>query len=233
MFIPGVVFRVFARLWVTLRLFQLTKTQEITLGVLVSLLPLCAANLFVWNVPIAERYPFSFVFGGIDEYKQDYRLGLSLAVSSDPEKLLDPAHEPKSMYEQAISRIWRRQLRFLSWYFIFSATEGFLFGLLASKYGDWTGKNAAYDWMARKILLPHISEFQVLLTDFTWPKDPKRDVVADVLCKDTLYRGKIGDYFLDTNGKLSGVFMTDAERFRRELPAKSRTPAARSVFQPV
>ncbi len=215
-FIPGALFRVFAWFWVTLRFFQLTKTQEITLGVLVSLLPLCAANLFVWNVSVAERHPFPYSFGGIDQYKQDYRLGLALAVSSDAEKLLDPSHEPKSVYQQAVSRIWHRQLRFLTWYFTFSSIEGFLFGFLASKYGDWTGKSAAYDWLARKILLPHISEFQVLLTDFTWPKNPKRDVLADVLCQDTLYRGKIGDYFLDANGKLSGLFMTDAERFRRD-----------------
>ncbi|MGA8087444.1 MAG: hypothetical protein WCA10_09070 [Terracidiphilus sp.] len=214
--VPGVLFRVFAGLWVHLRLFQLTRTQEITLGVLVSILPLCTANWFVWKIPIAEGHPFSYSFGGIDEYKRDYRLGLSLVVSSDPEKLLHPTEEPKSVYEQAISRIWRRQLRFLSWYFIFSLIEGSLFGFLASKYGDWTGKSVVYDWLARKVLLPNISEFQVLLTDFTWPKDPKRDVIADVLCQDTLYRGKVSDYFLDANGRLSGLFMTDAERFRRE-----------------
>jgi hypothetical protein len=214
--IPGVLFRVFAGLRVTLRLFQLTKTQEITLGVLVSLFPLCAANICVWKVPIVEHYPFSYTFGGVDEYKQDYRLGLSLAVASDPEKLLDPTNEHKSVFEQAITRIWHRQLRFLCWYFIFSVAEGFLFGFLASKYGDWVGKNKAYDWLARKVLLPNISEFQVLLTDFTWPKQPKRDVLADALCGDTLYRGKVADYFLDANGKLSGLFMTDTERFRRD-----------------
>ncbi len=214
--IPGVLFRVFARLWVTLRFFQLTKTQEVTLGVLVAVLPLCAANFFVWKMPIADSYPFPYSFDGIEQYKQDYRLGLSMAVASDPEKLLETANGQKSIYDQAISRIWRRQARFLCWYFFFSSAEGFLFGFLASKYGDWTDKNAAYDWIARKILLPHISEFQLLLTDFTWPKRPKRDVIADVLCDGTLYRGKVRDYYLDVNGKLSGFFMIDAERFRRE-----------------
>ena len=180
------------------------------------MLPLGAANFFVWKIPIAQHHPFSYTFGGIGEYKRDYRLGVTLLVSSDPAKLLDPDHEPKSIYEQASVRIWRRQFRFLTWYFLFSSAEGCLFGFLASKYGNWAGKNVVYDWLARHVLLPNISEFQVLLTDFTWPKEPKRDVLADVLCQDTLYRGKVGDYFLDANGKLSGLFMVDAERFRRE-----------------
>jgi hypothetical protein len=214
--IPGVLFRVFAGFRVKLRLFQLTRSQEVTVGVLVSLLPLIIANFCVWNFPIAQHHPFSYPFGGVDEYRQDYRIGLSLIVSSDPEKLLDPTNEHPSVFARAATRIWHRQFRFLSWYFVFSAAEGFLFGYFASKYGDWSRKSKIYDAVARKILIPHISEFQVLLTDFTWPKKPKRDVLADVLCGDTLYRGKIADHFLDASGKLSGLFMTDAERFSRD-----------------
>ncbi|UWZ85270.1 hypothetical protein [Occallatibacter riparius] len=214
--IPGVLFRVFAGFFVTLRLFQLTKTQEFTLGVLVALLPLVLANVFVWTVPFAEAYPFAYTFGTTNEYKRDYRLAVGMAVAEDPAHLLEPGKEPKSEYEQAVSRIWRRQLRFLSWYFLFSASEGALFGFLTRKYGDWSGKSALYDVLARKVLLPRVSEWQLLLTDFSFPKKPKRDVLADVLCGDILYRGKVGDYFLDVNGKLSGLLMKEVDRFRRE-----------------
>ena len=214
--IPGVLFRVFAGFLVKLRLFQLTRTQEVTIGVLVSLAPLIFANFFVWTVPFAENHPLPYTFGTTDEYKRDYRLVLSLAVSTDPEKLLEPVNGVKSVYEQANDRIWRRQVRFLCWYYVLSGTEGLLFGYLARRYGDWSGRNVVYDWLARKILLPNISESQLLLTDFTFPKKPKRDVLADVLCQEIVYRGKVGDYFLDTNGKLSGLFMKDVERFRRK-----------------
>lgn len=214
--IPGVLFRVFAGYLVKLRLFQLSKTQEVTLGVLVSLAPLVFANLFVWKIPVARTYPFPYTYGSVAEYKRAYKIGLGLVVSEDPEKLLNPTGEPNSPYEQAFSAIWHRQLRFLSWYYIFSVTEAVIFGLLARNYGDWVGKSTLYDWLARKVLLPNISEWQLLLTDFTFPKEPKREVQADVLCDGILYRGRVGDYFLDSTGGLSGLLMKDAERFRRK-----------------
>ena len=214
--IPGVLFRGSAGFLVKLRLFQLTRTQEVTLGVLVAVLPLLMANFAVWHCPVARDWPLPYSFGGMDEYKQDYRLAFGVIVSSDPEKLLQPGHDPKTNYEQATGRIWRRQLRFLFWYFLFSSGEGLLFGYLSRMYGDWAGSNRFYDWLARRVLLPRISEWQLLLTDFTFPKHPKRDVRADVLCADILYRGRVGDYFLDTGGKLSGLFLKDVERFRRK-----------------
>lgn len=214
--IPGVLFRTWAGFFVKLRLFQLTKTQEATLGCLVAFLPLLFANWAVWKCPFAQQHPLSYSYGTLDDYKWDYRLGFGLVVSEDPAKLLDPEREPKSVYEQAVSAIWRRQLRFLSWYYAFIVLEAILFGSLANQYGNWWGRTPVYDWLARKILLPKISEWQLLLTDFAFPKKPKREVQEDVLCDGTLYRGTVGDYFLDTSGNLSGMLLKNAERFRRK-----------------
>lgn len=194
----------------------MTKTQEATVGCLVAILPLLLANWTVWKCPLAQQHPFPYAYGSVDDYKRDYRLGFGLVVSEDPEKLLQPEIEPKTIYERAVASIWRRQLRFLSWYYAFSFIEGLLFGFIASEYGNLWGRYTIYDWLARKIFLPQISEWQLLLTDFAFPKNPKREVQADVLCDGILYRGKVGDYFLDTNGKLSGLYMKDAERFRRK-----------------
>ena len=47
-------------------------------------------------------------------------------------------------------------------------------------------------------------------------------MVADVLCGDHLYRGHIGDYFLDPAGSLTGIFMKNVERFRRSEFEKAR-----------
>jgi len=214
--IPGVLFRTWAGFFVKLRLFQLTKTQEATIGCLVAFLPILLANWTVWKCPYAQQHPFSYAYGTIDNYKRDYKLCFGLVIAEDPAKLLDPEREPKTVYELAVSAIWRRQLRFLSWYYAFTVLEAILFGILANQYGNWWGRNPIYDWLARKIFLPKISEWQLLLTDFAFPKKPKREVQADVLCDGILYRGIVGDYFLDTAGSLSGILLKNAERFRRK-----------------
>lgn len=214
--IPGVLFRTWAGFFVKLRLFQLSKTQEATLGCLVAFLPLLLANWAVWKCPFAQHHPFPYSYGSLDDYKRDYRLGFGLVVAEDPAKLLDPEREPKTVYQQAISAIWRRQLRFLSWYYGFSVIEAIAFGFLANQYGNWWGRTRVYDWVARKILLPHISEWQLLLTTFVFPKKQNREVQADILCDGILYRGSVGDYFLDTAGCLSGLLLKNAERFRRK-----------------
>lgn len=56
--IPGVLFRLPASLFVQLRLFQLSKTQEVTFGCFVSLLPFIAALTLVWHVPACSRFFF-------------------------------------------------------------------------------------------------------------------------------------------------------------------------------
>lgn|GEM_PF-1010718 len=213
--IPGVLFRSVAGLFVKLRLFQLTRTQEVTLGVLVAFLPIVFANLCVWKFPLAQKFPFPYAYGSVDNYKSDYRLGLSLVVSQDPEKLLERVKDAKSPYDEAVSTIWRRQARFLFWCYSFAALEGVLYGFLARQYGEWANCRI-YAWIARKFLLPNVSEWQLLLTAFIFPKNPKRDVFADVLCEEMLYKGRVADYFLDTGGKLSGLYMKDVERFRRK-----------------
>ena len=214
--IPGVCFRTVVGFVVKLRLFQLTKTQEATFGVLVAVLPFLAAYVFVWHVPIAQVALFSYPVGSIDQYENDRRLLLTLTVSLDASRLLQSDRNHESEYWQALARIWHRQTCFLCWYYLFSGAEGALFAYFARKYGDWGEKYAIYAWLARKILLPYISEWQLLLTDFNFPNIPKREVAADVLCDNQLYRGKIEDYFLDTNGHLSGLYMKEVDRFRRK-----------------
>jgi hypothetical protein len=229
--IPGVIFRFIAGLFVRLRLFQLSKTQEFTVGVLAAVLPLCFANISVWCVPYAQQYPCPYEVGSYEQYRSDYKLALSLLVAQDPQKLLDPHQGPKTSYEEALSRLWRRHVRFLTWFVAFTALEGVLYGVLAKKYGDWYGKNKFYDYFAVICLRPYVSEWELLLTDFTLPKHPKRNVIADVLCEEVLYRGKVSDFYLDKNGMLSGLFLEDAERFYRDGFKSACAQAKNSVVK--
>ncbi len=151
----------------------------------------------------------------MEAYWTDYHRALTLIVAEDPSQLLRSTNGQQSSHAQSLYNIAHRQLRFLAWYYGLIFIEGIWFGYLTRKYGDWSD-HRIYQWVARKILLPNVSEWQLLLTDFSFPKRPKRDVFADVLCDDHLYRGKVGDYFLDTSGQLSGIFLKNVERFRRK-----------------
>lgn len=220
--IPGILFRFPASLFVKLRLFQLTRTQEATFGVAVSLLPFALALLAVWHGPVARSYPFPQREGTVAAYKEDYRRVGTLALSADPARLLEAdAAGHASLYARALNSNEHRQLRFLTWYYLFTMLEGGAFGLLARKYGEWSHV-PAYSWFARKIMLPRISEWQLLLTDFTFPRRPKRVVYADVLAEDHLYRGRVEDYFLNLSGELSGILLNKVERFRRDQYEEAR-----------
>ena len=226
--IPGILFRFPASLFVKLRLFQLTRTQEATFGVAVSLLPFLLALLAVWHAPLARTYPFSQPVGSFSDYKEDYRRVMTLALSADPAALLQAPGSRQNAYSSALNSTEHRQLRFLCWYYFFTMFEGGLFGLLARKYGDWS-HIGPYNWFARKIMLPRISEWQLLLTDFTFPRTPKRVVYADVLSGKHLYRGRVEDYFLDLSGELSGILLNKVERFRREQYEAARLEAAQAA----
>jgi hypothetical protein len=137
----------------------------------------------------------------------------------------------KDVYWSTLDRVLRRQSRFLTWFFLVTFAEGLAFGLFASKYGDWLGSGNShqnkliqlYAWFTRKFVLPNISEWHVLLTGFNWPKGAL--VVADVLQSDGhLYRGRVEDYFIDPDGKFTGLLLRNVERF--DLNSYRRTQEA-------
>ena len=57
-------------------------------------------------------------------------------------------------------------------------------------------------------------EWYPLLTDFALKDKPAR-IKADILSDDTLYQGTVAKHFLDKDGKLSGIILTEPRRFDR------------------
>lgn len=160
-------------------------------------------------------HAFSFPEADLSAYRNDYRNALTVIVAEDPSRFLEQTKNGTSNpYTKSLNHLEHHQLRFLLWYYIFISLEGAGFGFLTRKYGDWS-RYTVYEWFARKILLPRISEWQLLLTDFNFPKKPKRNVFVDVLTTVHLYRGRVDDYFLNGSGELSGIFMKEVARFRR------------------
>jgi hypothetical protein len=251
--IPGILFR-FGTSFSTVKLksFQRTRTQEATFATSVALLPFLLAFFGVRFVPVMRDHPVSVTEVTAAQRLEDYhRLGAMLMVS-DFSKLTgcDASGKPcagADAYWSAMDRVMRRQGRLLSWYFLFVFAEGWAFGLFASKYGDWRyakGKRyrlllRLYAWFTRKFVLPNLSEWHVLLTGFNWPKGAL--VVADVLQTDGhLYRGRVEDYFVDAEGKFTGLLLRDVDRFdlhtyrrTQEASASPETLASENFWKPI
>ena len=243
--IPGALFR-FTTSFSSIKLksFQRTRTQEATFAVAVALLPFAVALIGVWYVPVVRHQPFAIREGTNAARRQDYRRVGELILTSDLPKLTacnssqtqTQAQTPcaaTSPYWSSLTQVLRRQARFLTWYFVAILAEGWAFGFLAGKYGAWqrTAQNRhscsirLYDWFTRKFILPNISEWHVLLTGFNWPKGVL--VVADVLQNDDhLYRGRVEDYFVDPDGKLTGILLRNVDRFDRHAYRQAQNDAA-------
>jgi len=244
--IPGILFRFITSLFVPLKLFERTRTQEATFSVAVGLFPFAIALFGVWYLPIMKHYPFPVAEGTFSERRQDYRRVAGILSSSDASKLLiqyPTSGRPvgNEANWSSLNRVLRRQARFLIWYFVAISVEGGAFGGLASRYGNWQDdktqgwrglRNSLYKPIARKLILPNISEWHLLLTDFNWPTHEEIFVSVDLLQNDGhLYQGRVADYFIDSAGKLTGILLEHVSRFDRQayLDAKSDRKTGKPV----
>jgi hypothetical protein len=247
--IPGILFRFVTSFYVPLKLFERTRTQEATFAVAVAILPFLLALFSVWHLPISRHYPFPVYEGSAEDRQADYRRVTAFLASNDVSKYLSQISPdeavtkavtvPKSAAAPANEANWialnavlRRQARFLTWYFVAVALEACAFGFLASRYGSWQDdkakgwrsiRNAVYKPLAGKMILPNISEWHLLLTDFNWPARREIFVSVDILQADgRLYQGNVADYFLDSAGKLTGILLQHVSRFDRETYASAK-----------
>ena len=238
--VPGVLFRFLTSWFVPLKLFERTRTQEATFAVTVALLPFAIALFGVWNLPVMRHLPFPITEGTATERTQDYQRVTSILTASDASKLLINTPSSNDANWRALSRVIRRQARFLTWYFAMIALEGVCFGLLAMRYGDWRDQAQRHAkryrmrlWLIRTFILPNISEWHLLLTSFNWPKREDVDVSIDILQNDgILYQGRVADYFLDPAGKLTGILLENVNRFDREAYHEAQKSSAEQ-HQPI
>lgn len=179
------------------RISSAPKTQEITFAAGTSLAPFFLAWMIAWTGlvphPIAvneswasRRADYQTVYAGIT----DEKAGAS------------------KQFWQAVTRCGRRQADFLLFfYYPFVLMEAAAFAFCVRKYGDWKG-NRFYRAIAHRLLLPHLSEWEMLLTPFNFPSRRRLEVWLDVLTSDgVLLRGALGDRFLDANGVLTGIVL--------------------------
>jgi hypothetical protein len=213
--IPGVVFRVAFSFWVPLKAFDRTRTQELAYSVVVCVLPFLASWILVYTTPLG-RWPFPFV----DTWElrcEDYQTVLLACFA-------EPLAASKDAIWNASLRAAQRQSRMWTWFMTLVIAEGFILGLVASRWGTIQPR-LRLQWpmvegRLTRLLLAYISEWHVLLTDFLFPKTK---IHVDLMTTDDrLFRGEALSYTRDRDGKLTGIYLDHAERYDRKGLEKDR-----------
>jgi len=198
--VPSRIFRISA-LSLKLKKFQRTRTEEITFAFLFAIVPFSIAT--VGSLSLGTR---GAPYVSWRHYQEIFEAAYSeeLFRSSRPQ------------FWNSLSYILVGQSLFLFAYYLLCLAEVILFVELVKKWGDWHERSGTYTWLAEK-LLRNISEWDMLLTPFNFPRHENRIVVSDVLTvEDHLYQGIVKDYYLSTEGELTGIFLKPAYRFNRE-----------------
>jgi hypothetical protein len=209
-FAPYVIFHTLCSFFVRLKKSQRTKTQEIVQGVFVAGLPFALTTILFWTGSVGGS---CVLFPIVDSHVRkagDYHAVFTAAYSDH----YFAEHQTETW--EALGRVWRRQADFLAWNYTFLCIETLCFIYLVRRYGAWKD-NRLYGWFASRVLLPAVSEWHVMLTDFNFPAQEQRSVEVDAMSKDDiLYRGNVVDHFLGPNGELSGLLLNGAQRYDRD-----------------
>jgi hypothetical protein len=220
-FAPYIFFHRVSSLFIRLKKFQRTKTEEIVAGIIVAGLPF-AATLLLFSTSRVESCCVPFTPADLAQHAppgvnvSDYRIVLNSAYSEHYF-----TNNEQATWD-ALSRAYKRQADFLVWNYAFLLIETVGFILLTRNY--WRlQRYKPYAWLASRVLLPAVSEWHILLTDFAFPPSEHRTVKADIMSKDNiLYRGDVADYFLDSGGELSGLLLKGTERFQYDKLKEDR-----------
>jgi len=211
--IPNAWFRFVLSLFVPLRVFQENKTEDLIRAV-VTLSAVFAISLAaIWYCPFVKNHPLAFA-----DTQQLRASDYQLVIGG----LYSEASFEKSgtKFWDALARTIDRQLRFLAWYYALVTLWAALSGFLSKNYYRLR-RNSWYSHFADLYLLPHISQWYVLLSSFIF--GPGAIVKADVLMTDdTLYQGEVAQHFLDKDGNLLGLFLTNPTRFDRRTYLKDK-----------
>ena len=208
---PGAIYRLTFSSYISSKRFQRTRTEEVVFSVLVTLIPFVLAWILLLHTPLGG-YPA--IHGSIGK-REAYRAILSSLLS-------DTTHGSPALLS-AYLRATSEQARFVAVLWLLCAAEGWLTGRVIRSYGDYADGSFLRSFCDR-FLLKNVSEWQVLFTTLSLrSNDPRTVVEIDALSTlNVLYRGRLVNWFTDQTGQLEGIFLINAQRFRREQIARDR-----------
>jgi hypothetical protein len=207
---PGAIYRLTFSFYISSKRFQRTRTEEIVFSVLVTVIPFLLTWILLDHTPLGGYPAIHSTIGKREAYRS--------ILSS----LLPDAHGSPTLVA-AYLRATAEQGRFVAILWLFCAIEGWLTGRVIRSYGDYSDGSFLRAFCDR-FLLKNVSEWQILFTTLSLRSDDPRTVVEiDALSTlNVLYRGRLVNWFTDQDGKLAGIFLINAQRFRREQMARDR-----------
>jgi hypothetical protein len=208
---PGAIYRLTFSFYISSKRFQRTRTEEVVFSVLVTLIPFALAWILLLHTPLGDYPSFHSAVGK----REAYRTVLSSLLS-------DTTHGSPALIS-AYLRAAAEQARFVALLWLLCAVEGWQTGRVIRRYGDYADGSFLRGFCDR-FLLKNVSEWQVLFTTLSLRSDDPRTVVEiDALSTlNVLYRGRLVNWFTDQSGQLEGIFLINAQRFRREQIARDR-----------
>jgi hypothetical protein len=214
---PGAIYRLTFSFYISSKRFQRTRTEEIVFSVLVTVIPFLLTWILLDHTPLGG-YPA--IHSSIGK-REAYRSVLSTLLS-------DNIHDSSALIA-AYLRAAAEQSRFVAILWFLCAVEGWVTGRVIRSYGDYTDGSFLRAFCDR-FLLKNVSEWQILFTTLSLRSDDPRTVVEiDALSTlNVLYRGRLVNWFTDQDGKLAGIFLINAQRFRRDQIARDR---ASNIFK--
>jgi hypothetical protein len=208
---PGAIYRLTFSFYISSKRFQRTRTEEVIFSVLVTLIPFLLTWILLLHTPLGGNPAIQSSVGKREAYRSIFSSLLSDTTHGSPALI--------SAYFRALAE----QSRFVSLLWLLCAVEGWQTGRIIRSYGDYTDGSFLRAFCDR-FLLKNVSEWQVLFTTLSLRSDDPRTVVEiDALSNlNILYRGRLVNWFTDQDGKLEGIFLINAQRFRRDHIARDR-----------
>ena len=208
---PGAIYRLTFSFYISSKRFQRTRTEEVVFSVLVTLVPFFLTWLLLLHTPIGSYPAIHNPVGKHEAYRDILSSLLSYATKGTP-TLID-----------AYLRAAAEQGRFIVVLWLLCALEGWQTGRVIRSYGDYPDGSFLRGFCDR-FLLKNVSEWQVLFTTLSLrSNDPRTVVEIDALSSlNILYRGRLVNWFTDQAGQLEGIFLINAQRFRRDQLARDR-----------
>jgi hypothetical protein len=208
---PGAIYRLTFSFYISSKRFQRTRTEEIVFSVLVTLIPFLLAWILLLHTPLGGHPAIHNSLSKREAYRAILSSLLSDTTRGSPTLI--------AAYLRGIAE----QSRFIALLWVLCAIEGWLTGRVIRSYGDYPDGSFLRAFCDR-FLLKNVSEWQVLFTTLSLRTDDPRTVVEiDALSNlNILYRGRLVNWFTDQDGKLEGIFLINAQRFRRDQIARDR-----------
>jgi hypothetical protein len=214
---PGAIYRLTFSFYISSKRFQRTRTEEVVFSVLVTVIPFFLTWILLDHTPLGGYPAIHSSIGKRDAY----RFVLSSLLS-------DKTSESATLIA-AYLRAAAEQSRFIAIFWLLCAIEGWVTGRVIRRYGDYPDGSFLRAFCDR-FLLKNVSEWQILFTTLSLrSEDPRTVVEIDALSTlNVLYRGRLVNWFTDQDGKLAGIFLINAQRFRRDQIARDR---ASNIFK--